>query len=277
MVVAYQPELFDTVKDVNATLLLSQIKYWFKKDKSGKLKVKIYREGKYWLAKTIKDWWQELRLTFSQVRRALRILVDLGLIQIKIFKFAGSPTTHISLNSDLLPETNSFVLNDISYTETKEEKITNIYEDSEKELTLMRNEYKDLSLGDIVKKVMELKGTKPEIPQKVSSKSMMVWFKKYCACIYDDMGKFSNPTLAEYGQMKHLLKKLGGNAPYLIRQIIEHWDEFVSQVAVNKGLSVTPNRPQVGFILLYADIVLNFHPDNLQLAAKQPGQGKEGW
>ena len=93
----------DLAGNLAAGVLLSQIVYWWLPNKrTGKIKLRIEREGGYWLAKSRHDWWDECRLTPRQVDRALKILCDKELIATKIFKFNGAPTTHVRLTQKFI-------------------------------------------------------------------------------------------------------------------------------------------------------------------------------
>lgn len=86
--------------DVISGLLLSQIRYWFTPDRNGKTKLRVHKDGKLWLAKSDKDWYEECRITEKQARRARGILEDLGLITTRVYRFNNVPTTHILLNTE---------------------------------------------------------------------------------------------------------------------------------------------------------------------------------
>jgi len=88
----------DIAGDLASGILLSQIIYWFLPDREGKLKLRIQREGEFWLAKSRTDWWDECRITKKQFDRAITVLRDKGLVTTKRFRFRGSPTVHIRLN-----------------------------------------------------------------------------------------------------------------------------------------------------------------------------------
>ena len=75
--------------------LLSQIMFWFSPTNDGKRKTRIYKDGYAWIAKTRNDWWNEIRITPKQYDRAIGILVDMGLVETKLFKFNSVPTIHI--------------------------------------------------------------------------------------------------------------------------------------------------------------------------------------
>jgi hypothetical protein len=87
--------------DLIAGLMLSQIIYWYLPDKTGqKDKLRVFHDNENWIAKTYKDWWNEIRISKSQAERAIRILVNRGIIEKKVFKFCGEPTTHIRILKD---------------------------------------------------------------------------------------------------------------------------------------------------------------------------------
>jgi len=88
----------DITGDLASGVLLSQLVYYYLPDKSGKKdKLRVIKEGKSWVAKRREDWWDECRLKPKQVDRILKDLKEAGLIEVKIFKFNGVPTTHIRL------------------------------------------------------------------------------------------------------------------------------------------------------------------------------------
>lgn len=85
----------DIAGDLIAGTLLSQIMYWFSKDKSGNRKVKIYKDGYYWLAKGRNDWADEIRISSKQYDNAIKKLKQKGFVETKLYKFESVPTTHI--------------------------------------------------------------------------------------------------------------------------------------------------------------------------------------
>jgi hypothetical protein len=92
----------DITGDLVAGILLSQIIYWFLPNKDGELRTSIQRGGKRWLAKRHEDWWKECRIPERTARRNIELLEKMGLIFTSTWKFAGNPTTHISVNFDEL-------------------------------------------------------------------------------------------------------------------------------------------------------------------------------
>jgi hypothetical protein len=94
----------DIAGDLVAGTLLSQIIYWFTPNSNGQQKVRVFKDGHYWLAKKQEEWYDEIRITEKQYRTAIKKLEDKKLVIKKRYKFNGSPTTHIRPNYPILQE-----------------------------------------------------------------------------------------------------------------------------------------------------------------------------
>jgi hypothetical protein len=90
----------DMAGDLIAGVVLSQIVYWHLPTKEGNARLQVEREGKLWLAKGRTQWWDECRISPKQADRALDILQEKGLIQTRLFKFAGAPMRHIRIDQE---------------------------------------------------------------------------------------------------------------------------------------------------------------------------------
>ena len=90
--------IVDLAGDLVTGTLLSQIIYWFRPDKDGRSKLRVEREGRFWLAKLRPDWWAEIKVTPKQFDRSITILKEKGLVETRLWKFAGFTTLHIWLN-----------------------------------------------------------------------------------------------------------------------------------------------------------------------------------
>lgn len=89
----------DIAEDLIAGALLSQIVYYYGLPERGQTqKLRIFKDGYYWMAKGREDWKDEIRVTPKQFDRASAILERKGLIYIEKFKFNGSPTLHLRLD-----------------------------------------------------------------------------------------------------------------------------------------------------------------------------------
>lgn len=91
--------------DLVSGVLLSQIIYWYLPSKNKQSKLKVFKmdesgQKELWLAKGREDWFEECRISPKQFDRSSGILIKLGFLEKKIFKFNGNPTVHIKLNVD---------------------------------------------------------------------------------------------------------------------------------------------------------------------------------
>ena len=92
----------DIVGDLVAGILLSQIIYWFTPNKEGRSKLRVKKDGYYWVAKKRSDWWKEIRITARQYDRAIQKLEDKQIVIKELYKFKGTPMHHIRLNEEVL-------------------------------------------------------------------------------------------------------------------------------------------------------------------------------
>ena len=88
----------DITEDLIAGILLGQIVYWYMPNEQGKSKLRVKKNGEFWLTKSREDWKEEIRITPKQYDRAIKILISKGLVEVQKFKFNGAPTNHIKLN-----------------------------------------------------------------------------------------------------------------------------------------------------------------------------------
>lgn len=88
----------DITEDLIAGILLGQIVYWYMPNEQGKSKLRVKKNGEFWLAKGREDWREEIRITPKQYDRAIKILINKNLVEVQKFKFNGAPTNHIKLN-----------------------------------------------------------------------------------------------------------------------------------------------------------------------------------
>ena len=95
--VDFKPIYVDMAGDLVTGLLLSQIVYWHLPTKGGDSKLKVKKDGYYWIAKKYTDWYAECRITERQARRAVEILEEKGILISKVYGFAGAPTTHLRI------------------------------------------------------------------------------------------------------------------------------------------------------------------------------------
>jgi hypothetical protein len=86
-------------EDVMAGLMLSQIVYWHLPSKiTGDSKLRICKDGMWWLSKSHREWTLECGLSRKQSSRCLALLEARGLITTKVFAFNTAPTIHLRLS-----------------------------------------------------------------------------------------------------------------------------------------------------------------------------------
>lgn len=87
----------DMAGDLVAGIVLSQIVYWHLPSRDGRTRLRVKRDGHLWLAKGRADWWDECRVSPKQADRALALLAERGLVEVRLFRFAGAPTKHVRI------------------------------------------------------------------------------------------------------------------------------------------------------------------------------------
>lgn len=92
----------DITDDLIQGTLLARIIYWFAESKDHKSKVRIYKDGFFWIAKQRKDWWEEIRITERQYDKAIKGLEEKGFVVLAKYKFDSMPTIHIRPNSEVI-------------------------------------------------------------------------------------------------------------------------------------------------------------------------------
>jgi hypothetical protein len=93
----------DVAPSLNAAVLLAQLVCWHGvSEKDGRLRLRVERDGYVWLAKMHDEWWCEIRLTATQVRRAMKQLEELGVVETRAWMFGGLRTLHIRLVPEVL-------------------------------------------------------------------------------------------------------------------------------------------------------------------------------
>lgn len=90
----------DITGDLIQGTLLARIMYWFAPDKNKKSKVRIFKDGYFWIAKQRRDWWDEIRITERQYDKAISELKKKGFVELAKYKFDSMPTIHIRPNYD---------------------------------------------------------------------------------------------------------------------------------------------------------------------------------
>jgi hypothetical protein len=95
-----KPVLVQIAGDVTTATLLAQIVYWFTPDRKGQSRLRVLRDGYYWVAKTREVWMTETGLGAAQYKRAISVLKQKKLIEVRKMRFGGLAMSHIRLLTD---------------------------------------------------------------------------------------------------------------------------------------------------------------------------------
>lgn len=132
----------DMADDLIAGVLLSQIVFWFLPNKTGKTKLRVRKEGHYWLVKGRNDWWEECRIKPRQFDTAIKKLEEAKLVIKKVFKFQGETKLHIRINWEhFLPTLQQTIRHGDYGGEIDNEYEDSIQADYNKSNSKKRNEY----------------------------------------------------------------------------------------------------------------------------------------
>ena len=96
--VLFQPEYVDLLGgDIPCAVMLSQLLYWYKPGTDGRSRLRVFKpqDGKMWIAKSWKEWQSECGMSRAQSRRCLDKLKTLGFVEMKVYRFKGTPTIHV--------------------------------------------------------------------------------------------------------------------------------------------------------------------------------------
>jgi hypothetical protein len=87
-------DYFDLFREWPAAIVLSQIYYWYQPGKDGKSKLTVYKKGHWWIVKSHRGWWDDCRLSRRQVDRAINLLVQKKLIEVKVMRYGRGSDDH---------------------------------------------------------------------------------------------------------------------------------------------------------------------------------------
>jgi DNA-binding MarR family transcriptional regulator len=249
--------------DIPAALMFSQIAYWYGWGEKGKSKLRVFHDGTYWLAKSAPDWNAELGLTEKQAYRCIGVLKAKGLIQTKVMKFNSSPTVHIRLtpageealkchseSNHLASKEDAFALGGKSLTEsTANNTAQNTTDSADKPAETMKTQEQ---LGKDSKEENKQKKENKKKEKKYENELGKLW-RQQMSIKYPGYQKVL--TKKEYGQLKQFKDKAGSKAEDAVNFAIQDWLGFAFQAKRDKGASSLPEKPVVGFLLKYYDVL----------------------
>lgn len=261
--IVFRPEYVDLLEgDHLSALMLGQIVYWYLPGKTGKSKLRVQRDGSWWLVKSHVDWESELRMTRRQSQRCLEVLRSKSIIQTERYMFNGHPTVHLKLRlvcGNMIPiaQLDAFHCTLMGIPLHSEVQcITETTTETTTETLKQASENPDATEGEnsmnIEQAMEKVKSRKPQT--KPTAQSMALLWKRRMGTLVG--GFIKDLTSKELGQMKLLIKSIGDQAPEVLDWTLQNWSVFAWEVKHKKGLSIAPEVPVVGFVLQHHEIAV---------------------
>jgi hypothetical protein len=123
--VCAQKIYIDMVDDLEAGLVLDELMFFtLPRPETGKSGLRVWKDGYLWMAVQRTDWWERKRLKPRQADRAIEKLEAKSLIVKAVYKFNGTPTTHLRLNVPEFFKQYGAVLDTSNPPESQEDTIT---------------------------------------------------------------------------------------------------------------------------------------------------------
>lgn len=91
----YRHDYYYITGSYPAAIIMSQVHYWHSPSKNHTTRLRVYKKGEWWVAKTLNQWGHECGLTYEAVKQGLNLLAKLGLIIKGYFMFGGLKTLHV--------------------------------------------------------------------------------------------------------------------------------------------------------------------------------------
>lgn len=83
------------VNSGDQAIVLSQLLYWYAPGQDRRRRLRVYKHGKMWIAKSYKELGQETGLDERQVRQAVDALVNKKFVERGRYKFGGKTMCHL--------------------------------------------------------------------------------------------------------------------------------------------------------------------------------------
>lgn len=288
------PYMF-ALNDPVVAIVCSQIHYWYLPSRDGKSKLRIKKDGNFWIAKSREEWSLETGLTDAQVRRALNVLADKGVIEKRVLRFNGAPTNYVRAlrvigrgplkEGQWLMQISSCVsggaMPDASATDhqsvvvehlplvTEAQSITDTTHQIKKDTTQNILASNDAKASEKIKnKFTAPEGKKYEdgeiqtagptcLDSSMTGNQLQKLWKKLLAEHYCDE-TFLEPQGKQVGQFSNLAKTLGSQAFPVVSIVVPEWGRFKKFARERSGAYPIPQVPNIGFLLKCAEDALNF-------------------
>lgn len=282
-------DFLDLLDDHLAALVASRIYWWCcVPGKNGKSKLRVYKGGQWWLAKSRADWEAELNMSPKQVSRVMDLLERHQLVQTMVTMFNGKPTTHIRYIGQIDPENRLSDKQPVIVLDIPKVPI-GINESASghkrkclKDVSITCNTTGSTNMNSIKRVASSTPVTASEVLKNFSQGktdkkvggvlAMKVRWKKLQP---EHLGFQKELTAKEIGQLKHVHKALGETALAVMEWALSNWQGFTSEVQGMKGVSILPSVPVVGFFCQHYDVAVNLmavgqKPQVVQSIAQKP-------
>lgn len=236
---------------VLGALLIQQVHYWTLVNPKG-------REGEVWTYNTSEKWAQQLEVYQPEtVRKTLRELEKQGVIIVGNFNKRGFDRTHwyrvdYQKLCSILAEKVGGVWQIMTLPSGKKCRMQqakntgpipeNIPETNPETVAMLAK--------DILK---DFQGKKTGGPLKEAKGPMdlaLLWKKRLGV-----EGNFVKElTGKDLGQLKLVYKALGGKSTAVLDLALQRWPEFVSEVRLVKGVTISPEKPDIGFFTKFYEV-----------------------
>lgn len=269
--------------DLAGASLLSQIVYWNRAPRHmvGGTKLRVVKNGKFWIAKHREDWMEECQITLHDYKQNMGKLVKYKLVELERYMFAGKVTPHVYLDLGMLYKAFSCVTNppktlcsecdegckflSIGGNSTNPlaefPPIHWLNSDQTIQKITTENTTKNTTAGKPAEEPMKLeevlKGIEVKKKAAISSVGfpLMILWKKRLSSIYA-MPWVKDFTGKESGQFKYVKTALGERAEEVFEYVLSNWSAYCWRVGVDKGLAKTPAKPHIGFFAAHYEIAL---------------------
>lgn len=262
-------DFLDLLDDHLAALVASRIYWWCcVPGKNGKSKLRVYKDGQWWLAKSRTDWEAELNMSPKQVSRVMDVLERHQLVQTMVTMFNGKPTTHIRYVGQIDPENRLSDKQQVSVLDIPKVPI-GINESASghkrkclKDVSITCNTTGSTNMNSIKRVASSTPVTAAEMLKQFKQKDspasgvmgLKLGWKKNQP---ETLGFQKELTAKEVGQLKHVHKALGDQAQGVMVWALANWSTFAAEVGALKGLAGVPSIPHVGFFSAHYEVAVN--------------------
>lgn len=247
----YYPALVSITDDLISAILLSRIIFWFEPNTKGLSKLRVSRNGDYWLVKNREDWLVECGLTRRQVDRGMAKLKKLGLIETEVHRFGGKLCTFIRLvkhQTVLLNAPNGAMGNapNGAFQGTGSTKKTT-------------GEPPVPTAKDVLE---EMEGQKKDVLTRAleeGKKNTLGLCREWQMLVpyYHDLGYVMPAmTMKQQGLVANFRRKVGVGAHEIMAMAVREWNTGLTQQVYEDSKFTLPDTPNLFYLVKYAESAL---------------------